>query len=212
MPRDAVSVQDVLWSARAKELTGQTIAFQSGSIRTMRLQYRNLYRTQVSGFDIDLRSRWGLGDWGRLDLNLEANVQSRLLYWDTDANAWRVNRIGYNGVPRERAVLKANWTRGDWKLGSRVNYSSATKLAWDEWDDDYYQSQGCADRGEPESHCRVGGWTSTDLWLQYSGLKNWTLSANLFNAFNEQPAVFRRPAGLPSLNGRVLKVSAEVKF
>ncbi len=212
VPRDAVSVQDGLWSARAKELTGQTIAFQTGSIRTMRLQYRNLYKTQVSGFDVDLRSRWALGEWGKLDLNLEANIQSKLLYWDTDAQAWRVNRIGYNGVPRERAVLKANWSRGDWKLGSRVNYSSSTKLAWDEWDDSYYQSQGCADRGEPESNCRVSSWTSTDMWLQYSGLKGWTLSANLFNAFNEQPAVFRRPAGLPNLNGRVLKLSAEVKF
>jgi iron complex outermembrane receptor protein len=212
VPRDPVSVQDQAWSQRAKELTGQDIAFQAGPIRTMRLQYRNLYKTQVSGFDIDLRSRWALGEWGRLDLNLEANVQSKLLYWDTYANAYRVNRIGYNGVPRERAVLKANWSRGDWKLGSRVNYSSSTKLAWDEWDDSYYQSQGCADRGEPDSNCRVSSWTSTDLWLQYSGLKNWTLSGNLFNAFDRQPPVFRRPAGLPNLNGRVLKVSAEVKF
>ncbi|MFG6460502.1 TonB-dependent receptor plug domain-containing protein [Roseateles sp. DXS20W] len=212
MPRDAVSVQDQLWSQRAKELTGQTIAFGSGAIRTMRLQYRNFYKTQVSGVDIDLRSRWALGDWGKLDLNLEANIQNKLLYWDTNANAYRVNRVGYDGVPRERVVLKANWSRGDWKLGSRVNYASSTKLASDERDDSYYQPEGCAERDEPDSNCRVSSWTSTDLWLQYGGIKHWTLSANLLNAFNEQPAVYRRPAGLPNLNGRVLKVSAEVKF
>ncbi len=212
VPRDAVSAQDQLWSQRAKELTGKDISFAAGPIRTMRLQYRNLYKTKVSGFDIDVRSKWNLGEWGKLDVGMEANIQSKLLYWDLNENAYRVNRIGYNGVPRERVVLKTNWSRGDWKLGARTYYNSSTKLAWDEWDDDWYQSSGCAERGEPDSHCRVASWTSTDLWLQYTGFKRWTLSGNLSNAFNEQPAVYRRPGGLPDLNGRVLKLSAEVKF
>lgn len=213
VPRDPVSAQDQLWSQRAKELTGKDIGFAAGPIRTMRLQYRNLYKTKVSGFDIDLRSKWNLGDWGKLDAGLEASIQSKLLYWDLNANAYRINRVGYNGVPRERLVLKANWARGDWKLGTRTYFSGSTKLAWDENDDDWYQASGCAERKEPDSHCRIASWTSTDLWLQYTGIKRWTLSANLSNAFNEQPAVYRRASStLPGLNDRVLKLSAEVKF
>ena len=213
VPRDAVSVQDQLWSQRAKELTGQDITFSTGSIRTMKLQYRNLYKTRVAGFDVDVQSKWGLGSWGKLNVGLEANIQTKLQYWDLYANAYGQNRVDYSGVPRVNSILKTSWVRGDWTLGGRVNYSSSTKLASSEWDDPNYQASGCVTRGVPADQCRVASWTSTDLWLQYTGLKNWTISGNLLNAFNEQAPIYHRPnTGVPYLDGRVLKLNAEVKF
>lgn len=211
VPRDPVSTQDKDYAKRVKELSGKDIGFAVGPIRTIGLQYQNLNKTKVSGLDLDLRSRWPLGEWGLLNLGLELNHQLDLRYWDSFAMAYTENRVGYRGVPRERAVLKLNWAQGPWKLGSRVNYSSATKLAAADWDTDN-SLEGCADRDVAAADCRIKAWVSTDLWLQYSGFKNFTISANLFNAFNQQSLVEYRPNSSLPLSSRVLKLSVEAQF
>lgn len=211
VPRDAVSERDKELARRVKELSGKDIAFAVGSIRTIGLQYKNLSKTKVSGLDLDLRSRWKLGDWGALDVNLETNLKLGVRYWDSFANDYTENRVGYRGVPRQSSVLKLSWSRADWRLGGRVNYYSGTKLASADWDSDNLP-EGCADRGVAAGDCRIKAWASTDLWLSYSGFKNLTLSAHLFNAFNQQSLVELRPNSSLPLAGRVLKVAMEAKF
>jgi len=210
-PRDPVSAQDKDYAKRVKELSGKDIGFAVGSIRTVGLQYQNLSKTKVSGLDLDLRSRWKLGEWGTLDVNLETNVKLGVRYWDSFAADYTENRVGYRGTPRQNSVLKLNWARADWKLGARVNYSSATKLAAADWDSDNLP-EGCAARGVAEGDCRIKAWASTDLWLQYGGFKNLTLSANLFNAFNQPSLIEYRPNSALPLAGRVLKLTLEAKF
>jgi iron complex outermembrane receptor protein len=211
VPRDAVSERDKELAKRVKELSGKDIGFAVGSIRTIGLQYQNLSKTKVSGLDLDLRSHWKLGEWGTLDVNLESNLKLGVRYWDSFANDYTENRVGYRGTPRQSSVLKLNWARADWKLGGRINYYSGTKLAAADWDSDNLP-EGCADRGVAEGDCRIKAWASTDLWLQYSGFKNLTLSANLFNAFNQQSLVELRPNSALPLAGRVLKLAIEAKY
>ena len=80
-----------------------------------------------------------------------------------------------------------------------------------DWDTDN-SIEGCADRDVAEADCRIKPWLSTDLWLQYSGFKNFTLSANLLNALNQKPLVELRPGSSLPLGGRVLKVNLEARF
>lgn len=211
VPRDPVSVQDKEYAKRVKELSGKDISFAVGAIRTVGLQYKNLSKTKVSGLDLDLRSRWKLGEWGTLDVNLETNVKLGVRYWDSFANDYTENRVGFRGVPRQSSVLKLNWSRADWKLGGRVNYYSGTKLAAAAWDSDNLP-EGCADRGVADGDCRIKAWASTDLWLSYGGFKNLTLSAHLFNAFNQPSLVEHRPNSSLPLAGRVLKLAIEAQF
>lgn len=211
VPRDPLSAQDKDLARRVKEISGKDIGFAVGPIRSIAAQYQNLNKTRVSGLDLDLRGRWKLGEWGSFDAGIEANHQLKLLYWDSFKNDYTENRVGYRGVPQDHLVLKANWSRGDWKLGGRVTHYSATKLASADWDETNLP-EGCAERGLEAGDCRIRASNYTDLWLQYSGFKNLTLSMNLFNAFNEQMPIERRPASSLPLNSRVIKLGLEAKF
>ncbi|MDT9002427.1 TonB-dependent receptor [Paucibacter sp. APW11] len=211
VPRDPLTVQDKDYARRAKELSGQDLGFAVGPVRSIAAQYQNLNRTRVSGLDLDLRGRWKLGAWGDLDAGIEANHQIRLLYWDSFKNDYTENRVGYRGVPKDHLVFKANWSRGDWKIGGRTSYYTATKLAAADWDSDNLP-EGCAARDVAEADCKVRASAYTDLWLQYSGFKHLTLSANLFNVFNEQTPIELRPNSALPLSGRAIKLGLEAKF
>ncbi len=211
LPRDPVSARDKDLAKRVKELSGKDIGFAVGSVRSLGLQYQNMNKTKVSGLDLDLRSRWKLGSWGQLDAGIEANYQIEALYWDSSKQDYTENRVGYRGTPRLHAIYKINWGLADWKLGARLNHFSGTRLNSADWDSDN-TIEGCADRGVTEADCRIKPWLSTDLWLQYSGFKNFIVSANLMNAFDQKPLVELRPGSPLPLGGRVLKVNLEARF
>ncbi|MCV2362455.1 TonB-dependent receptor [Paucibacter sp. DJ1R-11] len=211
LPRDAVSARDKDLAKRVKELSGKDIAFAVGSVRSLGLQYQNMNKTKVSGLDLDLRSRWKLGAWGQLDAGIEANYQIEARYWDTTAQDYTENRVGYRGTPRLHAIYKINWSMADWKLGARLNQYSGTRLSAADWDSNN-SIEGCAERDVAEADCRIKPWLSTDLWLQYSGFKNFILSANLLNAFDQKPLVELRPGSSLPLGGRVLKLNLEARF
>lgn len=209
--RGALTVQDKELAQRIKELTGRDLGFAVGPVRSISAQYRNQNKTKVSGLDLDVRARWGLGDWGRLSTGLELNYQLEYRDWDSYANTYSENYVGGRGTPRTRAVGKLNWNRGDWSLGSRINYRAGQKLAWGTLDSSN-TLEGCADRGVEASACRIASNTTVDLWLQYSGLKNLVLSANLFNVFDRADPVQMRAGSYLPLAGRVAKLSAEYHF
>jgi iron complex outermembrane receptor protein len=210
--RGAVSADDIEAARRVKELSGQTLAFSAGPIQGLANRYANLTRTKVSGIDLDLRSRWSLGSLGRLDAGLEANYQIDYRDWNMDDNRFNQSYVGYRGTPRLRAVTKLGWSKGSWRVGARINYSSRTALAWGAEDTGNYLA-GCKTRGIDAAEClHIKQTTTTDLSFSYSGIKNLTLMGNLYNAFNQQrPAEYRAGTALP-LWGRVLRVGAEYRF
>jgi iron complex outermembrane recepter protein len=209
--RDPINAEDIRLSQRVKELSGQDIGFATGPIRTIGLQYQNLSKTRVSGIDLDVKTKWNLGSWGKLNVDLDLGYQRNYQSWDTFKNEYTENWIGRSGRPRTKAILKTSLERGAWVSGARVNYTSGTTLAWGD-DDTVGSIEGCIARGIDEGRCRIASDTTVDLWLQYKGWKGTTLQANLFNAFDRRdPEVLVPGQSLP-LRGRILMLSLEHKF
>lgn len=208
--RQALTPQDLEFARRVLELSGQNLAFTVGPVGTIAAQYRNQNRTKVSGLDLELQSRWALGDWGRLSAGLEANYQIDYRDWNSIDNRFSGTYVGYRGVPRVRAIGKLGWQQGPWSLGARINYTAARKLAWGE-DDSWDYATYCADRGMGSECLNIAATTTTNLSLGYTGIKNVRIGAHLFNAFNQQAPVRMASGALP-LWGRVGRVELEVKF
>jgi iron complex outermembrane recepter protein len=211
--RDPLTAQDLDIARRAFELSGKTVAFPTGPIKTIAAQYENYGKSRVSGIDFDARGRWNLGEPGTLNLGLELNHQFEYRQWDSFANTYTENYVGYRGVPRTRAVAKMTWERGALVAGLRANFMSATKLAWGELDSTS-SIEGCAGRGVSKDECRIASDTTVDLWTRYAFRPGTTLSANVFNLFDRKDTVKLYPASLLPLplRTRTLMLTVEHKF
>lgn len=209
--RGPMTVQDIELAQRVRELSGQNIAFAAGPIKTIAAQYQNQSRTRVSGIDVEVRSRWSLGDWGRFDAGVEANYQLDYRGWDTFANAYTENYVGGRGTPRIKAIFKFGWKYGDWSTGLRMYYRESQNLAWGSLDS-ANTLEGCAARGVAAEDCRIRARLTSDLSLRYTGFKGLTLGMNVFNLGNDPDPVQMRPGtGLP-LDGRAIKLGADYRF
>lgn len=209
--RDPLTLQDIALAQRAQQLTGLSSGFPVGPIRNISTQYANLGKTRVSGMDLDVASKWQLGAWGRLNLGLELNQQFDYRGWDSFDNTYTENYVGHRGVPRTSAVLKSSWERGAWMAGARVNFTSATTLAWGSLDSNN-TIDGCADRGVAADACGISSDTTVDFWGQYKGWKNTTVSMNIYNLLDRKSPVQLLPNSALPLRGRSLMVTAEVAF
>ncbi len=209
--RDPLTSQDLDIAQRALELSGRSVGFGTGPIRTISAQYENYGKTKVSGVDVDVSGKWRLGDWGGVSSGLELNRQFTLKGWDAYAGAYTDNYVGYRGTPKMRAVAKFSWERGAFNAGVRGNYTSDTALGWGTLDSANTVA-GCAARGVEAQQCRIASDVTFDLWGKYKFGNGTSLSANLFNAFDRAaPAQMRPGSGLP-LRFRTLMVTVEHKF
>jgi iron complex outermembrane receptor protein len=209
--RDPLTAQDLDIARRASELSGKTIGYPVGPIRTIAAQYENYGKSRVSGIDFDAKGRWNLGEIGTLNLGLELNHQLKYQQWDSFASTYTENYVGYRGTPRTRAVAKASWERGAVIAGLRANFASATKLAWGQLDSTS-SIEGCEGRGVSKEECRIASDTTVDLWTRYTFRPGTTLSANLFNLFDRKDTVKLYPASPLPLRTRTVLLTVEHKF
>lgn len=208
--RGALTAQDLDLAARVKELSGQTLGFAVGPIKTIGAQYQNQNRTKVSGVDLDLRGKWKTG-FGQFDAGAELAYLIAVHGWDQVEGRYSQNYVGWRGVPRVASSVRLGWKLGDVGLGARVSHYKGTRLAWGELDSQN-TAEGCAARSVPEGACVVPSTTRTTLWAQYSGFKNLTLSLNVLNLFGQKTAQQYRPGSALPLDGRVVKLGAELRF
>lgn len=209
--RGALTTQDIELAQRASELAGKTLSFGIGPIATIGAQYANLSKTKVAGVDVDVNSKWRLGSYGKLNTGLEMNYQIDYRGWSNFSNDYTDNYVARRGTPKIHALLKGSWELGDWTTGARVNYVSATTLAWGDLDS-ANTLEGCADRGVSADQCKITSDTTLDMSLRYKLFKNTLLAMNLFNALGRDNVVQMRPGSSLPLRGRVLKVSLEHQF
>ncbi|WP_195763818.1 TonB-dependent receptor domain-containing protein [Pseudoduganella rivuli] len=209
--RDPLTAHDLDIARRAAELSGKTVAYPIGPIRTIAAQYENYGKSRVSGLDLDAKGRWNLGDSGTLNVGLELNHQFEYQQWDSFANAYTVNYVGYRGVPRTRAVAKMSWELGSLVAGLRANYTNGTKLAWGDLDSTS-SIEGCASRGVSKDECRIASDTTVDLWTRYAFRPGTTVSANVFNLFDRKDPVKLYPGGSLPLRARTVMLTVEHKF
>jgi len=209
--RDPLTSQDLDIARRAFELSGKTLGFPTGPIRTIAAQYENYGKSRVSGIDLDAKGRWNFGEWGVFNLGLELNRQFKYQNWDSFSNTYTENYVGYRGIPRTRAVAKMSWEKGPLVAGLRANYTDSTRLAWGELDSTS-SIEGCEDRGVSRDECRIASDTTVDLWTRYAFRPGTTVSANVFNLFDRKDPVKLYPGSPLPLRSRTLMLTVEHKF
>jgi iron complex outermembrane receptor protein len=211
--RNAISEQDLRLAARANELKpGANLAWATGTVQSLLIQYENMGKTETSGIDFEAHTRIGMGSYGTLNLGMTNTLALTYKLWDPDANDYRPNTIGLRGAPRLTSVFSANWRKGDFSTTLRVNRTSETQLNYDETDVNTWSETACLARIKPGSEipCYRRADMRTDLNFVYTGFKNMRLSLNIRNALLQSAPYDLR--GGYALRPRSIKLGAEYEF
>lgn len=225
------------------DANGATIP-NSGPLQAINRTYVNQGSTEVSGIDFEVAHRLSLGDKGRLSTKLDYNYAISYRRAEETGDL-ETNLVGTNGglsnwkttvgdIPRHRATLSTNWTRGVHSLTGSVDHVSAVSL-YRRTDDRvtydpmycYYGVNPATGKTNPGglpkysdyvSDCAVDASTTFNLAYSYTGFKNWTLAANVRNVFDEEAPYDPRYATegfnsqLHNGMGRYFRLTASYKF
>ncbi|UUZ51915.1 TonB-dependent receptor [Massilia sp. B-10] len=196
--RDGLSSQDIELAQRASELAGRTVGFPIGPIKTIAAQYENLGKTAVSGIDVEVSSRWSLGEWGKVNAGLEMNRQLSYRGWDAYANAYTENYVGFRGTPPCDRHRQGQLGTGQGESGAarepQQRHQTGLGLA---------RQRQLGRRLQPAcgveaDACRIAADTTADLWGKYQLMQNTSISANVFNVFDRKdPVQMRAGSGVP---------------
>ena len=215
----------------------------SGPLQAINTMYVNQGATEVTGIDLEIAHRLSLGDMGRLTTKLDWNhaISFRRAEQPGDKETNLVGTIGglsnwatsVGEVPRNRASVSTNWTKGVHSLTGSVDYVSGVSMMLRSDNYDVFETPMCyygvdADGatqpgGLPKfsnwtSKCEVASWTTVNLAYSYTGFKNWTLSANIRNLF-DRAAPYDPSYDTEGFNsqlhngfGRYFRLTASYKF
>jgi iron complex outermembrane receptor protein len=222
---------------------GQAIP-NSGPISQVNRAYVNQGSTETSGIDFEVAYRRSLGEMGRLTTKLDYSYTLSFRRAERPGET-EANVVGTAGgisdwatsvsdIPRHKANLSANWTRGVHSLTGSVDFVSAISLLRRSEDKTVYPVPYCHyGAGQPatayqlgglpkfsnyNSACEVESWTTVGVAYAYTGIKNLTLAFNIKNLFDiAAPYDPRYPVEgfntqLHNGQGRYFKVSANYKF
>jgi len=205
-------------AANAAACAGGLPGYSVGNLGGLINFYLNRGRTLIDGFDIDARSKFSLGDYGKLGTGASATIRRREKYNYDDGEGFSGNYVGYYDSPRVRATLNADWTYGNVVASIFVNYSGKTKWAYGPWDTDN-TPENCTAAGVemPAGMCAgAPSYTTVNLGFNWKPLKQLDLGLNIKNVTNKQP--YYDPNGWEGYNhsqnlfGRQLAFSASYKF
>jgi iron complex outermembrane receptor protein len=161
----------------------------TNAIDLLNLQYTNLGSTHVWGMDIDVKSRFNLGEYGKLALSGSYNSEPHYMV----ANVKGAPEVDYAGTwqqPKERMKFGVAWDKGPWSTTATVNYTGSFLRAFTPSDLTCSYNTGA----HPEL-CSVDSWTTTDVFVGYKGFKNLELGLNIQNIENKQAPLDERRAG-----------------
>ena len=204
--------------ANAAACAGPLPTYSVGNLGGLINSYLNRGGTLVDGFDIDARTRVGLGNYGRLNLGAAVTIRRRETYDYEDGSGFSGNYVGYYGSPRLRGTFNADWVYRDFTTSLFVNYTGKTKWAYDQFDT-VNTPESCLAAGVslPENLC--GGapsFTTVNLGFNWKPMKNLNLGLNIKNVLDKKP--YYDPNGWEGYNhsqnlfGRQYAFSASYKF
>lgn len=196
----------------------------SGPIFAVLRQFFNLASTEVSGVDIDVSWTARAGNWGRFHTTVAGTYLSTYKYHvaPQDPIYDVAGTLGgpTDGLPRFKGILATEWSYKDFATTARVNY---TRGWYNGGNGEDPVNGGCGFSSTLLNHgdCNVAPWTTYDLGVVYSGVKNLTLGLlvrnvtdkaapyDAFYAQTTQPgynATFHNPLG------RYFTLTASYKF
>ena len=183
----------------------------TGVLNELHLPYENLGSTKLTGYDLDLKSRFSLGEYGKLATEILYSYLPHYKVRPVEGAAEEEWAGTYN-QPKERASFRATWDKAAWSVGLQVNYVGGFLRA--------YSPSDLSCPYANEALCRVDSWTTTDINVRYRGFKDWVLNAAVDNISNKQPPIDERQmswyslynAGYHNALGRYFRVSAKYSF
>ena len=204
--------------ANAAACAGPLPTYSVGNLGGLINSYLNRGRTLVDGFDIDARTRVGLGDYGRLNLGAALTIRHRETYDYEDGSGFSGNYVGFYGSPRLRGTFNADWIYRNFTTSLFVNYTGKTKWAYGDYDTDNTPEK-CQAAGVslPENLCdEAPSFTTVNLGFNWKPMKNLNLGLNIKNVLDKRP--YYDPNGWEGYNhsqnlfGRQYAFSASYKF
>jgi iron complex outermembrane recepter protein len=91
----------------------------SGSLQQLDTAFANEGDLETSGLDFNLRTRFDMGNWGRLENWLQV---AYIIDFDVTDGQTQKDRLGMVGQPDLRGGLRNTWTYGDFSLNWNINY------------------------------------------------------------------------------------------
>jgi outer membrane receptor protein involved in Fe transport len=205
-------------AANAAACAGGVPSYSVGNLGGLINSYLNRGRTLVDGFDIDARTRFSLGAWGKLNTGVAATIRRRETYNYDDGSGFSGNYVGYYDSPRLRATVNADWSYRNFVTSLFVNFTGRTKWAYGPYDTDN-APENCTAAGVslPESSCDgAPSYTTVNLGFNWKPVKNLEVGLNVKNLLDKRP--YYDPNGWEGYNhsqnlfGRQFSVSAAYKF
>lgn len=151
--------------------------------------YVNAGETKTSGFDVDMKSRFDLGDFGRLkaELNYTYISQYELVAnnqtFDLAGTHGPQSISGDTGNPKSRAVASMTWDAGAFSSTISVNYQSSFSIV--DPSSGYNNCMQALKGRSPSAYGSAISSTVTTLpsqWYSYCSVDHFT-SVNLFAAY-----------------------------
>lgn len=144
-----------------------------GQILNITRGFGNRGSIETAGADFNLRTRFGLGDYGDLANNLQIS-------WTRN---FRVdggrNLIDDPSVPRYRATLNNVYSLGDFSFSWDINYIHGTKSSA------FFEDQSDPDIAALSQ--RLGAWTTHDLQVNWNAPWNGKITLGVQNIANKDP-------------------------
>lgn len=164
--RNPQNANDILANA-----PGSLLGIGGGNVSGINRSFFNSTFQKVWGWDADIRYNTTIGTLGRF------GFQNALTYLGSFRQQVNPGQANFEFVdtaeyPRVRNVSTLTWLRGPWDTTFRVNYIGSY--------DQFYQV----------TYERVRSWTTADLNVTYSGVKNLRLSVGGTNIFDRDPPFY----------------------
>jgi iron complex outermembrane receptor protein len=173
--------------------------------------YLNAADTKTAGIDVDLRSRFELGDFGKLTTELnytyvqQYEIETEGITYDLAGTHGPSSVSGDTGNPKQRATASLTWQGGPATATVSVNYTGSFSVTDPSGGQDTCL-EALQDRGDsaygpaisPTVHtlasawypyCSVHHFTDVNLYASYAATDHLSVHAAITNLFNTQPPV-----------------------
>ncbi|WP_266168735.1 TonB-dependent receptor [Dyella subtropica] len=156
----------------------------SGTLLATSVGYINSASTSVRGYDLDVRQRFELGDYGKLRLDLQwsrtvsfarKDKGVTLQYAGTHGNCDTTNCIG---TPKNRINFGTSWDINAFSFSAVVNYIGAFKNVAFKGD---VCANSFADGTDAPRHCRIPSFYTIDLSGRWKPADNWEIFGSVQN-------------------------------
>lgn len=173
--------------------------------------YLNAADTKTAGIDVDLRSRFDLGDFGKLTTELnytfiqQYEIETEGITYDLAGTHGPSSVSGDTGNPRQRATASLTWQQGPVTATGSVNYIGAFSVTdpsggqttclsalQNRGDSAYGPAISSSVTTLPSAwyqYCSVHHFTSVNMYASYAATDHLSMHASITNLFNALPPV-----------------------